>query len=228
MRADGKLGICRRTPECKKAAAHARAQTPEFKAYDKARSARPDVVEAKRIRNATPHAKAARKAYAALPTSMAASAQRFRRYRAANPLTPEQRQAQQEYRRQWLQRPDRKCRYWRSGCTEFALVGTVRCRTHTKYDNDRYAEQRKLPVLQGLVERDGRTCFLCSEPLPGNLMEAHIDHIIPKASGIVIEDEWNLQVTHGRCNQSKRDRITPQARRLALEHGIALAVPRRS
>jgi hypothetical protein len=46
--------------------------------------------------------------------------------------------------------------------------------------------------------------------------------VIPKSSGVVIEDEWNLQLLHAGCNQAKGSRITLQAIALAAEHGVTL------
>jgi len=66
-------------------------------------------------------------------------------------------------------------------------------------------------------------CPWCSGQLPPSLTRTHVDHIIPRASGLVIEEAWNLQLLHGRCNQEKSDKITIRAIILAAEHGLTLA-----
>jgi hypothetical protein len=62
--------------------------------------------------------------------------------------------------------------------------------------------------------------------LPNGQRIAEIDHIIPKASGVICEGDWNLQVLHWECNGSrgKGNKITPRALELAAEHGIMLPV----
>ena len=145
-----------------------------------------------------------------------------RRQRLSNP------EGARETRRQRLARLDRPCRYAKAGCTEFAAAGLHCCRRHQRADNKRrWARQRaklnrKLALVQDWI------CPWCDKPLPDDLTDVDLDHIIPKAAGIIIEDEWNLQVLHLACNRSKYARITPQALALAAEHGITLTRKPRS
>ena len=139
-----------------------------------------------------------------------------RRQRAANP------EGARETRRQYRSRPDRPCRYAKSGCSEFAEVGLLCCRKHQRADAKRHLERKRADLTGKLAVAQDWICPWCSKPLPEDLADVHIDHIIPKASGVVIEAEWNLQVLHQRCNRVKFAKITPQALALAAAHGINL------
>ena len=45
-------------------------------------------------------------------------------------------------------------------------------------------------------------CGICKKPLPNELDDIHVDHIIPRLyGGTDVVD--NLQATHARCNLSK-------------------------
>lgn len=127
-----------------------------------------------------------------------------------------------ERRRIRLQRPDRPCRYVKAGCTEFAMIGRAQCREHYLSDNRRQAQHHRDRLAHKLTLRQDWHCPWCSELLPADLAGVHVDHIIPKVSGVIIEDEWNLQALHQSCNLSKHDKITPQALTLAAEHGMLL------
>ena len=72
-----------------------------------------------------------------------------------------------------------------------------------------------------VAERQQWICPWCMDYLPPSLARTHVDHIIPRAI-MPIEEEWNLQLLHARCNQEKSDRITPQAIALAAEHSLSL------
>lgn len=128
--------------------------------------------------------------------------------------------AQKAYRN----RPGRACRYAAAGCAGTAIPGAHSCKKHARqerrssYYASRDARQLRLAEAQGWIcPWDG-----CWQPiLPGDQVE--IDHIIPIASGIVINEEWNLQVLHWQCNRSKKDKITAQAILLAAAHGVGLA-----
>jgi 5-methylcytosine-specific restriction endonuclease McrA len=81
-------------------------------------------------------------------------------------------------------------------------------------------------VQQGL-------CVWCWLPLPADLNEAEIDHIIPRCRGGP-DQGWNRQLLHKRCNgrgwgQSRKGQkgttITPLAEALAAEHGITIGPP---
>jgi 5-methylcytosine-specific restriction endonuclease McrA len=102
------------------------------------------------------------------------------------------------------------------------MAGSKFCREHQNSEARRRAQRKRRRTARRLAVVQGWTCTWCERTLPEDLAGIHIDHIIPKASGFVIEDEWNLQVLHDVCNLSKSDRITPQALALAAEHGITL------
>lgn len=138
---------------------------------------------------------------------------------------PENADRVREYNRRgrlrYLARIDRLCLY-PTGCDQYAPTGLIYCRPHhntiSLHRYHRTAAHFKL-YLAGTQEW---TCPWCCKLLPPSLAHTHVDHIIPRASGLVIEEEWNLQLLHGRCNQQKSDKITPQAITLAAEHGLPL------
>jgi 5-methylcytosine-specific restriction endonuclease McrA len=125
-------------------------------------------------------------------------------------------------RQRYMARDDRPCLH-SGGCDEFAKVGNKFCPEHIRIESNwsyhRTAEARR----QALAERQEWICPWCSQYLPSSLSRTHVDHVIPRASGLVIEEDWNFQLLHGRCNQQKSDRITAQAVALAAEHGLVLA-----
>lgn len=124
--------------------------------------------------------------------------------------------------KKYLARADRPCRYARSGCTAFALVNCHVCRTHQIDDGQRHWRVLISRQRDFLGERQHWMCPWCDMPIePGT--KTDIDHIIPKASGLVIEEDWNLQLLHSPCNRSKSWTITDRALALALEHEIELA-----
>ena len=124
-------------------------------------------------------------------------------------------------RKQYLQRPDRPCRYAARGCIEFADPGYISCRPHRLADLRRYGAQRRSRFTGKLAQRQGWACPWCTRPLPTDLTETHVDHIIPVAAGGPDED-WNYQLLHRACNLSKHITITPRAVALAAERGIVL------
>jgi 5-methylcytosine-specific restriction endonuclease McrA len=67
-------------------------------------------------------------------------------------------------------------------------------------------------------------CPACKLPLPEDLSETEIDHIIPRARGGP-NLPWNKQLVHFKCNRSKWTRLTPEAEALAVEHGVRLHLP---
>lgn len=121
-----------------------------------------------------------------------------------------------------MARDDRPCLFPDS-CDTHAKVGSKFCAEHARVESNRHYHRTAAERKQQLAERQAWLCPWCNEYLPPSLSGTHVDHIIPRASGLVIEDEWNLQLLHGRCNQQKADRITPQAIELAAEHGLVLA-----
>lgn len=133
-----------------------------------------------------------------------------------------------ERTRKWLAKPDRPCRYAKAGCREFAAVGNAACVTHRRADIRRQTVRRRRNLAGRLAEIQGWTCTWCLAPLPTDLRDTHLDHVIPVSCGGPDED-WNLQVLHSSCNHSKCDKVTDLALRLAAERGvtIARAVPRR-
>ena len=70
-----------------------------------------------------------------------------------------------------------------------------------------------------LAARDGTDCGICSEPVDLALkhpepMRASVDHVVPYSLGGA-HDESNLQLSHLRCNQIKRNREGFQIESLA-------------
>jgi HNH endonuclease len=123
----------------------------------------------------------------------------------------------------YRQRADRPCSYAAAGCTEPAEVGRATCRAHGRVAAGLLQARRRNGLKQRLADKQQGLCRWCHKPLPNDLDGTEIDHIIPKASGIVIEDEWNLALLHKGCNGgAKRDKITKLAVKLAKRHGIVL------
>lgn len=124
-------------------------------------------------------------------------------------------------RQRYLARTDRPCPY-PAGCEERAEAGLKYCRPHHNQESMRHYRQRASRIKLRLAEAQDWTCPWCGKPLPLTPVGAHVDHIIPRASCLVIEEAWNLQLLHGRCNQEKADKITLQAIELAAGHGLTL------
>ena len=124
--------------------------------------------------------------------------------------------------RRRLRRPDRPCRYAKAGCGEFAGVGWTLCKEHKKADDARRYARRRAKLAEKLAGRQDGICTWCGGRLPADLAKVEIDHIIPKASGLIIEDDWNLQALHRACNYAKGALITTRAVALAAGHGITL------
>jgi 5-methylcytosine-specific restriction endonuclease McrA len=84
-------------------------------------------------------------------------------------------------------------------------------------------EYRARPEVKGLdlklAESQQWVCPWCLKDLPTDLRHVHLDHVIPVSLGGP-DIEWNLQVLHASCNESKKDRITSRAVELATEHGM--------
>lgn len=203
LRSDSKYGVCSRNQDCQKALWALRA------------SAR---AEQRRIEwNAWYQAnKTHRNEYQSLD-------------RAAHPEKYREREKRRTYnpgvraraRAKYLSRTDRACRYARAGCQEFAIPGGQACPVHHLEDNRRHRLAWEARKREFLGERQSWVCPWCEGPITAE-SKTDIDHIIPKACGIVIEEDWNLQLLHASCNRSKRERITAQAVALAAEHGIEL------
>ena len=75
-----------------------------------------------------------------------------------------------------------------------------------------------------LAKAQGGMCPACKLPLPEDLSETEIDHIIPRARGGP-NLPWNKQLVHFTCNRSKWTRLTPEAEALAAKHGVRLHIP---
>lgn len=67
-------------------------------------------------------------------------------------------------------------------------------------------------------------CTWCDLPLPDDLAEAEVDHIIPVSRGGP-NLPWNRCLMHLRCNRRKKDRLTDEAMALAAQYGITLIDP---
>jgi hypothetical protein len=82
---------------------------------------------------------------------------------------------------------------------------------------------------EALAEVQGWLCSWCKMPLGGYLPpEVQKDHIIPKIL-LRIEADWNFQLLHRECNETeKRGQMTPEAWRLAADHGILAEVRARA
>ena len=75
-----------------------------------------------------------------------------------------------------------------------------------------------------LYKKQSGICAWCLLPLPPDLTEAEVDHIIPRARGGP-NRVWNLQLLHRDCNRGevgKNAALTAQAVQLAAEHGVIL------
>ena len=84
----------------------------------------------------------------------------------------------------------------------------------------RRKEQRE-DTTRGLAGRRNWVGTWCGGPLPADLADCEIDHIIPK-SVTLIEEDWNKALLHWWCNAEKWNYITPEALKLAQEHGVDL------
>lgn len=139
------------------------------------------------------------------------------RSRTREPLGPDE-----TSRQRYLARTDRRCLF-PAGCDLYAEAGLKYCRPHHNAESNRRYRQKAGTLKQRLAEAQKWICTWCQGVLPVSPSRAHVDHIIPRASGLVIEEEWNYQLLHGRCNQEKSGKITSQAIALAAEHGLTLA-----
>lgn len=74
------------------------------------------------------------------------------------------------------------------------------------------------------AKAQGGMCPACLLPLPEDLSETEVDHIIPRARGGP-NAPWNKQLVHLKCNRSKSMKLTPEAEALAAEHGVVLHLP---
>lgn len=139
-----------------------------------------------------------------------------RRFRAKHP------ERDRETNRRYFQREDRPCAHQGDECSsEFAIRGSVYCRTHKTADDSARDKRRRERVLRRHAKTQGGICTWCALPLPDDLKGVHLDHVIPKAV-LVIEEDWNFEALHEKCNLAKLDKLTDRAVALAAEHGIDL------
>jgi 5-methylcytosine-specific restriction endonuclease McrA len=124
-------------------------------------------------------------------------------------------------RQKYMARDDRPCLN-PGGCSDHARIGSIYCREHGQIAASHAYYRTAAGRKWLLAERQEWVCPWCKEYLPPTLDRTHVDHIIPRASGLVIEEEWNFQLLHARCNQQKSGKVTPQAVALAAEHGLIL------
>lgn len=77
-----------------------------------------------------------------------------------------------------------------------------------------------------LAKAQNGICTWCRLPLPDDLADTAVDHIIPKCRGGP-DRRWNLQVLHHQCNRRghKGTKLTPEAVALAAERGVVLREP---
>jgi hypothetical protein len=87
-------------------------------------------------------------------------------------------------------------------------------------EEKRRRARKRSRLRHRLASQQSWLCAWCSQVFPDDLEDVHVDHIIPKASGVLIEDEWNLQLLHRPCNMAKGWRMTDEAWKLASEHGV--------
>ena len=142
--------------------------------------------------------------------------EKARAWRAANPGKI------RGYTRKRLQRTDRPCKHAAEGCADLAMPNSHYCRTHARAAFRRWYNRQAAKLKQRLADGQDGLCTWCGKPLPTDLSRVHVDHVIPKASGVIVEDEWNLRALHARCNVSKGSQITADAIELAASHGMTL------
>ena len=77
-----------------------------------------------------------------------------------------------------------------------------------------------------LAKAQDGICPWCKLPLPDDLTDTAVDHIIPRCRGGP-NAPWNYQLLHFKCNGrgGKGIKLTPEAEALAAEHGVILHIP---
>jgi 5-methylcytosine-specific restriction endonuclease McrA len=199
LRADSQNPFCLRNLECRNA--HDRARRPDRRAFVDCEVCGKPTTSQLRVCGRT----------------LACNRERVRRQRLAD--IPAARKKAAAKQRAYKRRPDRACRYARSrGCTEYALPGQSTCGVHYAEDARRYQARRRARLNRKLAARQNWLCPWCGGGLPADLADTHQDHVWPLARGGPDED-WNLQLVHGRCNHIKGDRLTAEAIALAAQHG---------
>ena len=217
-----KYGVCYdRTPECKRENKH----RERLAHQEKRRAKEREWYEQNRERHA-----ATAKAWEEANREWSREYHRTykKAWNAAHPDTVlaysrkyEQSGRRQPIRRAWLQRTDRPCKRARAGCTLFAIAGSNFCRGHASSEVTQRQQRKRRRTARKLAAAQSWTCTWCGERLAADLAGTHIDHIIPLSLGGP-DMEWNLALLHAPCNLSKNNKLTPQAIKLADEHGITI------
>lgn len=75
-----------------------------------------------------------------------------------------------------------------------------------------FGSKRKAKITRALIERDGRDCWLCGEPIPEDApplgrLSITIDHVIPISAGGV-NAQTNLRLAHRKCNMARGNSLT--------------------
>ena len=208
-----KLRVCRRTPACQQESS--RRLKPATSVYRPCEVCGQRTTAALRLCRRTPECRSER-ARRARGADREAVHERERAHRQASG------DIIRAANRRYLQRADRACRHAAAGCEDFATPGSLLCPEHNRADCRRRYERKRDALTRALAAAQAWRCTWCELPLPVDLVGVAIDHIIPKASGLVIEEGWNLQALHTPCNGSKKDKLTPQALELAHAHGLMI------
>ena len=77
-----------------------------------------------------------------------------------------------------------------------------------------------------MAAAQGGVCPWCNLPLPDDLSDVAVDHIIPRCRGGP-DVSWNRQLLHSTCNapDGKGSKLTDEARELAERRGVVLHEP---
>ena len=211
-------GVCHGTAECRKEAGrianrkhyrtHKEEAAQEWAAYSVGYKERRAELDRQRLQD--PAIRARRQAAVQDFKTRPENADRVREYNRSG-------------RRRYLARADRPCKFAADGCSEMARVGVKFCPEHHRAESKRQYNARRSGLMQRLATRQRMICPWCAESLPADTSLIQVDHIIPRASGLIIDEEWNYQALHRACNLAKSDAITPQAVALAADYGISLA-----
>jgi 5-methylcytosine-specific restriction endonuclease McrA len=125
--------------------------------------------------------------------------------------------------RQYLQRSDRPCKHAADGCTEYALPWEKSCRTHRNGDRTARRQRKQQVLAVELAQAQAWICTWCGDPLPADLADTVVDHVIPRSAGGP-DERWNYELLHIPCNGpgGKWHKITPRALELAAQRGLRL------
>lgn len=128
---------------------------------------------------------------------------------------------QQQPQRIFISGPCAECarQFTASTTGRVAKYCSFKCSRRARKRKDKGSELSQRLRLQVFI-RDDYICQLCGEPTN---IDAHynaddaptVDHIFPKSIER-IDEPWNLQTAHRRCNTQKRDAITANQLALAI------------